>query len=179
MHSARRRALLPGAVGLLLGILLLTPVSPAAAQRVKLQPLLSSHELWATIDVCNPADQPNAIGVRGSMPGDGESRDRMYMSVRLQYLSRTSRQWTDLGGIASPGFIPVGGGGSARQGGLLLTLKAMPAGSPAQKFRGVVDFQWREGKKVVYAASRATSAGHVSLAGADPRGFTAATCRIG
>ncbi len=33
--------------------------------------LLHSRELWATVDVCNPKDQPNTVGIRGSMPGDG------------------------------------------------------------------------------------------------------------
>ena len=56
----------------------------------------------------------------------------------------------------------------------------MPAaGTPAVELRGVVDFQWRSGRRVLLSASRATAAGHVSVAGADPRNFTAATCQIG
>jgi len=59
----------------------------AHARSARERALLDSHELWATIDVCNPADQRNTVGIRGSMPGDGQSHDRMYMSFRLQYMN--------------------------------------------------------------------------------------------
>jgi len=162
--------------------IVLVPSSASAAtgatQRASAHALLSSHELWATIDVCNPADQANTIGIRGSMPGDGESHDRMYMSFRLQYMDSATKQWTNLAGGASPGFVAVGSGGSARQDGRVFTL--MPAaGTAAAELRGVVDFQWRTGKKILLSAARPTAAGHISLAGADPAGFTAATCMIG
>ena len=49
----------------------------------------------------------------------------------------------------------------------------------AATLRGVVDFQWRHGGKVLYSATRTTSAGHKSLAGAEPADYTAATCVIG
>jgi hypothetical protein len=52
-------------------------------------------------------------------------------------------------------------------------------GKPAFTLRGLVEFQWRRGKKVLMSANRATTAGHASLAGADPTGFSAATCQIG
>ncbi len=43
--------------------------------------------------------------------------------------------------------------------------------------RGVVSFQWRHGTTVEYTVSRPTTAGHQSLAGADPAGFSAADLR--
>jgi hypothetical protein len=45
--------------------------------------------------------------------------------------------------------------------------------------RGVVDFEWRQGKKVEVSGTEPTSAGHKSLAGADPADYSAATCVIG
>jgi hypothetical protein len=149
-----------------------------ASRRASSHALLSSHELWATIDVCNPPEQLNGIGIRGSMPGDREAHDRMYMSFRLQYLNAMSKRWTNLQGGASAGYVAVGAGSSARQGGLLFTLKPLPAGSPAAELRGIVDFQWREGRHVLLSSARPTAAGHMSLAGADPPGFSAATCLI-
>jgi hypothetical protein len=149
------------------------PHRPSARERA----LLHSHELWATIDVCDPADQPDTVGVRGSMPGDGNRHDRMYMSFRLQYES-ASGHWTDLAGGASAGWVPVGSGASARQGGSSFELKPV-ADKPAVTLRGVVDFQWRHGKKVVMSAARPTSAAHKSLAGADPPKYSAATCVFG
>jgi hypothetical protein len=137
--------------------------------------LLSSRELWATVDVCSPADQPNTVGIRGSMPGDEHPRDKMFMSFRLQYLDPTTNSWADLSS-ASSSFVAVGTGASARQGGRSFQL--VPGKSPFT-LRGVVDFQWRRGKAVLESAARPTAAGHRSLAGADPAGFSAATCRIG
>lgn len=139
--------------------------------------LLTSKELWATIDVCNAPDQPNVLGVRGSMPGDGQPRDRMYMSFRLQYLERSSGRWVDLA-AAKPAFVAVGGGGSARQAGRSFQLVPV-TGKPAFAMRGVVGFQWRRGSTVLLSVTRATTAGHRSLAGADPPDFSAASCQIG
>jgi hypothetical protein len=136
-----------------------------------------SRELWATIDVCKPADQPNTVGIRGSMPGDGNAHDTMYMSFRLQYMETTTGLWVNLSKTA-PAFVSVGGAKTARQGGTSFELKPV-AGQSAFTMRGVVNFQWRHGGSVVASFSRATTAGHQSLAGADPATFSAATCRIG
>ncbi len=139
--------------------------------------LLHSHELWATIDVCDPADQPSTVGIRGSMPGDGHAHDSMYMSFRLQYLSASGR-WVNLASGASSGFVAVGSGASARQGGTSFELKPV-AGKPAVTLRGVVDFQWRRGRTILVSGAEPTAAGHRSLAGADPANYSAATCIIG
>jgi hypothetical protein len=164
----------------------LAPSAPALASstttkaqtpRARERALLDSHELWATIDVCNPADQRNTVGIRGSMPGDGQAHDKMYMSFRLQYMN-ASKHWVDLSSGASSAFVAVGGGGSSRQGGTSFELKPV-AGQPAVTLRGVVDFQWRHGKTITQTAAEPTSAGHKSLAGADPANFSAARCVIG
>jgi hypothetical protein len=156
---------------------LLAPVSALAAPTARAAgSVLQSRQLWATINICNPKDQPDIVGVRGSMPSDGRAHDTMYMSFRLQYLSSTTKHWADLAGT-TPSFIAVGRG-TARQGGQSFQLMPVP-GKPAFTLRGLVEFQWRRGKTVVQSTRRPTTAGHVSLAGADPRGFSAATCQIG
>ncbi|HWX73976.1 MAG TPA: hypothetical protein VNZ05_01630 [Solirubrobacteraceae bacterium] len=141
----------------------------AAALRV-------SPQLWATIDVCSPPHQRYTIGIRGSMPSDGQLRDPMYMRFRLQYVDLTSQRWTDLAS-ADSGFLPVGASHSARQAGRSFVLFA-PSGGMVFTLRGVVSFQWRHAGKLLASVSRATSAGHQSLAGADPPNYSAATCRI-
>ncbi len=138
--------------------------------------LLDSPQLWATIDVCNPSDQPDTVGVRGSMPGDDHSKDQMYMSFRLQYMNATTKQWVDLS-KTTPSFVAVGAAKTARQGGSSFELKPV-TGNAGFTMRGVVSFQWRRGATVEYTVSRPTTAGHQSLTGADPAGFTAATCEI-
>jgi hypothetical protein len=139
--------------------------------------LLSSRELWATIDVCNPSDQPDTVGIRGSMPGDHHPHDKMYMSFRLQYMN-ASKHWVNLSSGAISGFVAVGSGASARQGGTSFELKPV-AGKPAVTLRGVVDFQWRRGSTVVASGALPSGAGHKSLAGADPPSYSAASCIIG
>ena len=146
---------------------------PTAAERA----LLHSHELWATIDVCSPPDQPNTVGVRGSMPGNGHAHDTMYMSFRLQYMT-AGKSWMDVAGGASSGWERVGDGASPRQGGASFALKA-PSGKRPVTLRGVVDFQWRSGHTVLLTAVEPTSTGHKSLAGADPASYSAASCVLG
>jgi hypothetical protein len=140
--------------------------------------LSQSPQLWATIDVCNAPDQPNTVGIRGSMPGDERAKDEMYMRFRLQYLDSTTKHWVDLANGADSGYVAVGSAKSARQTGRSFQL-VPAAGKPAVELRGVVSFQWRRGSSVETTVSRPTTAGHVSLAGADPKGFSAAECSLG
>jgi hypothetical protein len=139
--------------------------------------LLQSRELWATVDVCNPSDQRDTIGIRGSMPGDGHSKDTMYMGFQLQYL-QPSGGWTDLAHGGSSGFVAVGPAKAARQAGTSFQLMPVP-GKPAYTMRGLVTFQWRSGSRVVHQTTRTTSAGHTGVADADPAGYSAAQCAIG
>ena len=168
---------------LLCGLLACTAAAAAlgvpaarAHARARSDALLTSRELWATIDVCSPRDQPNTIGLRGSMPGDAKPRDRMYMSFHLEYRNHTSGHWATLA-TGRVVFVYVGSGASARQGGRSFQLRPA-AGQPAFTLRGVVEFQWRRGRRVISSATRVTAAGHKSLAGADPAGYSAATCVI-
>jgi hypothetical protein len=145
-------------------------VAPSAAH-----PLEHSRELWATVDVCGPKDQPETIGIRGSMPGNGQATDTMYMRFLAQYLDPVTKKWVDLGKGADSGFLKLGSGTLTRQAGDSFQL-ALTAGKSSYKLRGYVIFQLRKGSTVIETAAKPTAAGHKSLAGADPRGFSAATC---
>ena len=145
-------------------------------------PLLSAperRELWATVDVCNaPDDPPHTIGIRGSAPGvAGEAHEELYIRFRLQHLEAATGRWVNLSDGADSGFALVGPAKMARQYGWLFVLKPA-AGAKALTLRGVVTFQWRAGTTIVQTLSRPTTAGHKSLAGADPAGFSAATCLL-
>ncbi len=137
--------------------------------------LRRSEQLWATIDVCNPADQPQTIGIRGSMPGDGKAHDTMYMHFRLQYMTSATKKWVDLANGSQSGFVALGSAKVARQTGWSFRLAS---GQPTFQLRGVVTFQWRRGSTIVYSFSRPTTAGHHSLAGADPPSFSTASCAV-
>lgn len=159
---------------------LIAPIVLAAAAApapVPAHPLTHSRELWATVNVCSPKDQPNTIGIRGSMPGDGHATDAMYMRFRVQYLDTTTNKWIDLSQGADSGFLKVGSAALTRQSGRSFQF-APAAGKSAYTLRGYVIFQWRKGASVLETVARPTTAGHTSLAGADPHGFSAATCAL-
>lgn len=139
--------------------------------------LLSSRELWATIDVCNPAKEPDTVGIRGSMPGDGHVKDAMYMRFQLEYMDPKSNVWSVPARGADSGFIGVGAAKTGRQGGSSFQLGA-PKSQPGYTMRGVVTFQWRRAGRVVHQATRTTSAGHPNVVRADPPGYSAAQCTI-
>jgi len=147
--------------------------STAAQAQVSSHSLVQSRQLWATIDLCNPPDQPHYVGVRGSMPGDGRATDTMYMRFRLQYVNAAG-QWADIANGPVPPFVAVGSARTTRQLGRSFQVRPQRA----LTFRGVVSFQWRHGSRVLASASRVSSAGRESLKGSDPAGFSAATCRI-
>lgn len=168
-----RFALAPAA----LAVALLAPSAlPASAAAQVPSAVRGSRNLWATIDVCNAPHERNTVGIRGSMPGDGRSSDVLFMRFRLQFMDNAAHQWVDLSGAAS-NYFAVGNARSARQAGRSFVL--VPPHGAAFMLRGVVSYQWRRGSQVLYGLSRPTSAGHESLAGADPPNFSAATCQIG
>jgi hypothetical protein len=153
--------------------------TPRGRARASSAPAALRHSLnlWATIDVCSPVDQPDSVGVRGSMPGDKLAGDEIYMRFRLQLKGTSGTEWVNLQSGSSR-FIKVGSAKSARQKGWSFQLVPV-AGRPATTLRGVVTFQWRRGATVIASISRASTAGHESLAGADPPNYSAATCAIG
>ena len=160
---------------------LAAPPATAAAtlgSRVRGHSLLSSRELWATVDVCNPAQEPDTVGIRGSMPSDGHEKDVMYMRFQLEYLDTKSDVWSVPAQGADSGYILVGVAKSGRQGGSSLQLSPPQKGQPGYTMRGLVTFQWRRAGRVVHEATRTTSAGHTNVARADPAGYSAAACTI-
>ena len=152
---------------LLLGVLAV----PAGAQQVK------SRHLWATVNVCDTIKHPDTIGIRASMPGSADPKERMFMRFRVQYFSRGDNLWHNISKGGNSGFIDVGPARfKARQAGRLFVIRP-PAGASFQ-LRGKVTFQWRRGGKVVRSAALVTSAGHRSTAGSDPAGYSSDTCVI-
>ncbi len=76
---------------------------------------------------------------------------------------------------ADSGFQPVASTAAVSQSGRSFQL--VPTAGPF-RLRGVVSFQWRRGGHVVHAITLTTTPGHKSLSGADPKGFSAGTCKI-
>lgn len=144
-----------------------TPVSGAGNAK--------SNELWATVDLCNSMLHPDTIGIRGSMPGDGHRHDTMYMRFVVQNYDTSTHKWQNIGVSADSGFVLVGSAALTRQAGHSFTFKPT---TTTFTLRGLVEFQWHRAGHTLRSVTVATSAGHKSLAGAEPKGYSAAICAL-
>ena len=156
----------------LVAAMLLASAAPAGAL---------PRDLWATINVCDTLGHPDQIGIRGSMPGlAGHAHDQMFMRFRVQYFVADDQRWHNIKHGADSGFVSAGRSNAVRQAGQGFVF-APPSGG-YWRLRGKVFFQWRRGagkaQRVVGRAEALTTAGHSSAAGADPAGYSAATCVI-
>ena len=161
-HSSVTRFMAPAALIAVLAI------APAGAEA-------SARNLWATVNVCDTSTHPNAMGVRARMPGDG-TRRRMYMRFNAQY--RSGKTWKTVSGKGVSRWLYAGSALFRHQElGYTFSFDAPQAGS-GYALRGLVQFQWRSrGGKVVHRTHDVTEGSHPSR-GADPKGFSAASCRI-
>jgi hypothetical protein len=147
-----------------LALMVLMPGVAAARQ---------SSSVWATVNVCDTAKQPDAIGIRASMPGTPRGA-RLSMRFRVQY-RQADGTWEDVTG-ADSGWRTVGTakGAPVEYGWSFKFAKR----SSAVTLRGVVKFRTRRGDSLPRHQEAATEAGHSSRAGSDPPGYSAATCTL-
>ena len=139
-----------------------------------------ARDLWATVNVCDTPKHPDRMGLRARMPGN-KTRERMYMRFMAQY--RSDGHWKRVKHARS-GWELVG---SARyrwkESGRTFHF-AKPQPGTSYLMRGYVQFEWRKkrahrhGWRVVRRSHRITSGGHGGTSDSDPRGFSAAHCRI-
>jgi hypothetical protein len=102
----------------------------------------------------------------------------MYMRFQVQYFAASSKRWLSLGASADSGFRAVGSAKYVRrESGWNFSIKPPPQGQ-TWRLRGVVNYEWRVGRKVVRKALKRTRSGHSGTSGADPKGFSAAECII-
>jgi len=166
MVGAMARTLI--AAALLALALALAPAAGAARKPPKVP-------LWATVNVCDTAKHPDAIGIRASMPGLPRKRARLLMRFRVQWRDPADGLWHNTLGGGDSGFVKIGRGRATRQAGQIFRYES-PGEGRTLRLRGVVDFRWKVGRKVVRHSRKTTEKGHRSTAGADPKGYTAAVC---
>jgi hypothetical protein len=151
--------------------LALIVAAPASAKKPK-------APLWATVNVCDTAKHPDAIGIRASMPGVPRKKARMYMRFRVQWRDPADDLWHNIiGAGGDSGFVRIGRGKATRQAGQIFRYES-PGQGKTLRLRGVVDFRWKVGRKVMRHSRRITEKGHRSTAGADPKRYSAAVCEI-
>lgn len=163
---------LPALIALALTLVATAGSADAAAKRASTTP-------WATVNVCDTAAHPNAIGVRASIPGAQRKSVRAFVRFRIQWHDPTDGLWHNLLKGGDSQYIALGriAPAAARQSGQVFRYKAPTAGTKLL-LRGRVDVQWRIGKRVVHRATTLTAKGHKSAAGSDPKGYSAATCTL-
>jgi hypothetical protein len=97
---------------------------------------------WATVNICDTAKSPNALGVRTSVPGNG-SNERIFARYTAQWWSGAEQKWLTVAGSGVTDWIKLGSADmSSRQAGWTFRFVQPPAGA-TYVMRGVVEFQWR------------------------------------
>jgi hypothetical protein len=152
----------------LVAALLALALAPAAA-------VARDPAQWATVNVCDTDKQPDAIGIRASMPGTPKGV-RLSMRFRVQYLQDKTNTWIDVEDADSGWRVLGSAKGTPVESGWSFNFAHPPN---EVTLRGVVRFRWRRGDSLPRAAEVVTEPGHRSSAGADPANYSAATCVLG
>jgi hypothetical protein len=158
-------------------------VTVSKAQPVTTGPALgiaraaSGPKLWATVNVCDTAAAPDAMGVRAGVP-TATSRRRVLLRFRAEYWDPSLQSWAPVADRGVSRWIYAGPARyERRQAGWTFQFAAPPAGQTFT-MRAVVEFQWRERSRVVRSVSRVTQTGVRGVAGGDPAGTSKAMCLI-
>ena len=150
----------------------LAAVAVLAAPTVAAARPAAAEGTWATVNVCDTARHPNEVGIRASMPGIPRGTGRR-MRFRVQW--RDGDRWRYVTGADSGWQALKRAAGRPIESGWSFEFE--PPAKPIT-FRGVVRFRWVRNGRVVARAVEITETGHRSTAGADPEGYSAATCSI-
>ena len=97
---------------------------------------------WATVNVCDTAKSPNALGVRTSVPGNG-SGERIFARYTAQWWSAAEQEWLTVAGSGVTDWVTLGTADmSSRQAGWTFRFVQPPTGT-TYVMRGIVELQWR------------------------------------
>lgn len=98
---------------------------------------------WATVNICDTKNSPNALGIRTSVPGNG-TRQRIFARYTAQWWSEADQEWLTVEGSGVTPWALVGSADMAsRQAGWTFTFVQPPEGT-TYVMRGVVELQWRD-----------------------------------
>jgi len=117
---------------------------------------------WATINACDPAEDPGSVGVRVSVPNRRDAAQ--WVRIRIQFFDGTLGSWRVVRSGGDGGFMKLSDGGGRVFGGTTFTFTPPKAGSQL-KLRGLVDVEWRSGKRVVSRSQITTPLGTCTSSG--------------
>lgn len=115
---------------------------------------------WATVNMCDPADRPGAMGVRVGVPAGPGAQ---WIRVRAEWYDATARRWKPARG-GDGGWERLGDGRRGVRGGTTFVFPVPEAGK-LLLLRGVVRVQWRRGGRAVRAGRLGTRGGLAAQAG--------------
>jgi hypothetical protein len=146
----------------------------------------AASRLWATVNICDTFDSPDAMGIRASMPGNGR-RQRMYMRFSVQWWSGLQQQWLDVPNGTSPWIRAGSARYASRQTGWTFDFATPPVGR-AYVLRGMVELHWRalhkagrarrSSWKLARRTSLLTRSNVPGVHGGDPPGTSKAMCMV-
>jgi hypothetical protein len=163
MAAARRR----GAALLVVAAVVPMASAPGAGAQFRPSP-------WATINACDPPSAPGSVGVRVAVPNRGDAAQ--WIRIRIQFFDGTRGSWRVVRSGGDGGFTKLSDGGGRVFGGTTFTFTP-PAAGKQLKLRGLVDVEWRRGRRVISHTQITTHGNHAS--GTDPLlAVSAPTCVI-
>jgi hypothetical protein len=150
-------------------------------------------ELWATVNICDTANNPDSMGIRASMPGNGTDQ-RMWMRFTAEYWSRARQAWTAVSGTGVSPWVYAGSAQyGRRQAGWTFAFSEPPEGVTFT-MRAQVEFEWRArevpaskrlklgrrstARRLIRSEIRPTETGVRGVHGGDPAGTSKAMCLI-
>lgn len=176
-------------------------VAGAAATRAGADEQADDRPFWATVNICDTAKSPNALGVRTSVPGNG-TNERIVARYTAQWWSAADQQWKTVGGSGVTDWVPLGDADmTSRQAGWTFRFVQPPAGT-TYVMRGVVELEWRDQVQVARKTREArrnrklrrarraqrvavvrrrtllTETGMKGVQGGDPAGLSKAMCLL-
>jgi hypothetical protein len=162
------------------------PQAPSAGPSLGIARSSVQPGVWATVNICDTESNPDSMGVRASMAGNGTGQ-RMRMRFRAEYWSRARQEWTPVTGAGISPWVPVGSAAAARrQGGWTFVFAEPPAGVTFT-MRAQVQFEWRRrrpraaragGSRIARSEVRTTATGIRGVHGGDPPGTSKAMCLV-
>jgi hypothetical protein len=152
-----------------------TAASGPSARQIKaaIAKAESSTHLWATVNACAPAGHPHLFGVRGQLPALGFPA-RLRIVIDVEYWNSTQQQWvvdSDPNTVQTIrlGVVSYGYG----QGGFTYRFPQFQG-----RLRARLTFDWVRSGRLLGSTTRLTSAGHHDADFAQPKGYSAAACRL-
>ena len=156
------------------GIGLLTAVLATLVLGAVSAPAQFRPSPWATINVCDPPSSPGSVGVRVAVPNRSDAAQ--WVRIRIQFFDGGQGTWRVVRSGGDGGFTKLSDGGGKVFGGTTFTFTPPKAGRQI-KLRGLVDVEWRRGRRVVSRTQITTHGNHRS--GVDPLlAVSQATCNI-